>query len=598
MPDATYCGYVNDASWVGKMIDLIPYMSAGDRLTLPELAIAEGQPVEVSVTSGPNKEPLANISVHFRRNHDFQWQENGETKNGSGGPQWWATTDETGVAETKTLPGEMTASIYTPRWQAEKSITVVPDQPARIVLHREIGEKRTVTGRIVLDESSDGSLADVDIHVGSVDGNYEDRQSPKCDSDGLFAFDTFASEIGIFAYTKDGKAAGSIVTTALASPIELRLQPTGEYQGQLFVVGDQPAVSHPVRAFFRLEGTKDEGSRFAETFDVKRIETKTDAQGNFTLTGIPRQMIAMVLADAADGSNEDVYIGRIFLESDETRPRTISHLVRNEAAERKVPLAERYQTTLRDCALAGYRPIVIVADDSDGVISFVNRNYANYDSNKDVYPFMPIVVSAGKVPLEPADAAFLQERNWPLPQAGRIVAYGLDTDGKELGRQVVDVADGSAANQIAEFIHQHAPAPGDAEEKWTAAFAEAKRTNRRVWARVSQRYCGPCFRLSRWLDDQRALLEKDYVMLKIDDVRDKNGNDVAQRLYRGQGRGVPFHAIFDASGMMLIDSVGPLGNIGHPSGPEGKQQLRKMLLNTRQDLADVDVDQLVESTGD
>ena len=94
------------------------------------------------------------------------------------------------------------------------------------------------------------------------------------------------------------------------------------------------------------------------------------------------------------------------------------------------------------------------------------------------------------------------------------------------------------------------------------------------------------------------LLEKDYVMLKIDDVRDKNGNDVAQRLYRGQRGGVPFHAIFDASGMMLIDSVGPLGNIGHPSGPEGKQQLRKMLLNTRQDLADADVDQLVESTGD
>jgi hypothetical protein len=35
-----------------------------------------------------------------------------------------------------------------------------------------------------------------------------------------------------------------------------------------------------------------------------------------------------------------------------------------------------------------------------------------------------------------------------------------------------------------------------------------------------------------------------------------------------------------------------------PAARKAKQQLRKMLLKTRQDLADVDVDQLVESTGD
>ena len=109
-------------------------------------------------------------------------------------------------------------------------------------------------------------------------------------------------------------------------------------------------------------------------------------------------MIAMILADAADGSNEDVYIGRIFWSRTKRDLVLISHLVRNETAERKIPLAERYQTTLRNCALAGYPPIVIVADDSDGVISFVNRNYANYDSNKDVYPIMPIVVQRRQGP--------------------------------------------------------------------------------------------------------------------------------------------------------------------------------------------------------
>ena len=88
--------------------------------------------------------------------------------------------------------------------------------------------------------------------------------------------------------------------------------------------------------------------------------------------------------------------------------------------------------------------------------------------------------------------------------------------------------------------------------------------------------------MARWLDDQHELLDKDYVMLKIDDFRDQNGKLVAERLTRGEQHGIPFHAIFDPDGELLMDSAGPLGNIGHPSGFEGKKQLRKMLLETRQ----------------
>jgi hypothetical protein len=176
-----------------------------------------------------------------------------------------------------------------------------------------------------------------------------------------------------------------------------------------------------------------------------------------------------------------------------------------------------------------------------------------------------------------------------------VVAIAIDADGTELGRQELEITSENAAEAAAEFGRRHAPAPHDAEQKWDQAFAEAKRTNRRVWARVSQRYCGPCFRMTRWLDDQKMLVEKDYVVLKIDDVRDIHGVEVADRLLRRQQAGVPFHAIFDASGTLLIDSIGPTGNIGHPSGFEGMQQLRKMLSTTRQNLTDAEIDQMVES---
>jgi hypothetical protein len=120
-----------------------------------------------------------------------------------------------------------------------------------------------------------------------------------------------------------------------------------------------------------------------------------------------------------------------------------------------------------------------------------------------------------------------------------------------------------------------------------------------VLARVSQRYCGPCFKLARWIDDEHELLEKDYVLLKIDDARDKNGVEVAQRLTRGQRFGIPFFAIFDQDEKLLVDSAGPLGNIGYPGGDvESRRHLRKMLLATRQNLTAAEVDQLVTSVED
>ena len=104
--------------------------------------------------------------------------------------------------------------------------------------------------------------------------------------------------------------------------------------------------------------------------------------------------------------------------------------------------------------------------------------------------------------------------------------------------------------------------------------------------------------LARWLADQQELLAKDYVLLKIDDFRDEHGHTVAERLTRGNRHGIPFFAIFDEDGKLLIDSAGSSGNIGYPSSAEGKAHLRKMLLETRQNLADTDIDLLIVSIPD
>jgi hypothetical protein len=221
----------------------------------------------------------------------------------------------------------------------------------------------------------------------------------------------------------------------------------------------------------------------------------------------------------------------------------------------------------------------------------------SHDTTKEVAAFMQIDGAVGRESGSDI-AAFARSKNWPLPQKGKVFALAMDPAGQELGRIEIDVKDPAGQKRAAAFIRQNAPSPVDARQKWDEAFAVARQSGRKVWAQISQRYCGPCFSLARWLDDERTLLSQDYVFLKIDDVRDLHGAEVADRLTGHEGQGVPFHAIFDSNRRMLMTSESPLGNIGHPSGFEGKKHVRKMLLATRTRLTDQQIDEIVNTLSD
>jgi hypothetical protein len=220
------------------------------------------------------------------------------------------------------------------------------------------------------------------------------------------------------------------------------------------------------------------------------------------------------------------------------------------------------------------------------------------DVTREVMSFLNLRIVENALTKD-ADGKFAESKNWPKAAKGRVFACALDAAGKELGRIVLDASKVSAPTEAAEFIRKHAPPQADAQAKWDAAFAEAKRSGRRVWAQIGQRYCGPCFLMSRWLDDNRELIARDYVLLKIDNVRDKHGEEIAKRIIGDASNfGVPFHTIFDANEKPLIDSEGPLGNIGHPSGYEGRRHVKKMLSETRSKLSNEEIERIVGSLDD
>ncbi len=595
LPDATYCAFAVDARWVSDIIDLIPYRSESGQFTPIQLAVSEGQPVELVATSGPQQRPYANLTANIHREHVFSWRQADGEHRGTGGPQWWTTTDGSGRATVHTLPGKLSVSVYTPLWRTETAVEVRRGEAATIKLHREVDEKQHVTGRLVLAEGLVANLEDAQIELGAIDGDYDFRQTLTCGKDGSFAGDVSATRLGVFAATKDGQAAGSVIIQDLDAPIEVRLHPTSAFQGRLLGENDAPLVGHRVWGVVRIEGRQSQYKHFATSFEAKRIETTTNEQGEFRLVGAPCQTKVALRTNSLHGSISVEDLGAIYLQLNNPRPPAIFRLNTGTTLRQRAPLAERFQTTLRDALLSGFRAMVILSHGGQTATRFIDENLVDPDAQDDVAAFLQLTALCGPEQLAPGDLDFLKSQRWALPTEGRIAAYALDAQGRELGRLEIDPSDPVAAQKAAEFVRSQAPPRDDAEQNWRDAFAKAKATDRRVWVRISQRNCGPCFRLARWIDDQRGRLEKDYIMLKIDDVRDQNGAAVAERLTRGESYGVPFHAIFDEEGAMLINSNGPLGNIGYPCDFEGKTHLRKMLLQSRRQLTEAEIEELIQS---
>src|SRR5258708_37290792 len=108
-----------------------------------------------------------------------------------------------------------------------------------------------------------------------------------------------------------------------------------------------------------------------------------------------------------------------------------------------------------------------------------------------------------------------------------------------------------------------------------SVIADAKRTGRRVFLQVGGTRCRPCFLFARWLEDHRRLVEKDYVVFELNNMLEKN-EELLKSLGAEPTGGIPWTAITDAEGKILISSNGPLGNIGFPAGGvEGVRYFRK-----------------------
>ena len=141
-----------------------------------------------------------------------------------------------------------------------------------------------------------------------------------------------------------------------------------------------------------------------------------------------------------------------------------------------------------------------------------------------------------------------------------------DADGKQLA--VSEFAPLSTEAKLTAFLEKHAPETLDARKILADALARAKKENKRVLVQETATWCGPCQRMSVFLDAQRAVWSKDYVWVKIDE-RWTHSREVMKGIRKGAEGGIPWHAILDADGRVLATCIDKTGaNVGFPGeGP-------------------------------
>lgn len=592
LPGSSYYGHVDDNRYFSDIVDWTPYDPKTSTSSSPKFSVKEGVPIEVFVCEGPNKKPMVNQYVSFFNQH--------KTRGGSGSHQWFGMTGDDGIARGFTRSDQpLRVSVNQLDWRMEKVFQPKDGRFERIEMHRPIAGRLKVKGQLILPPELGSSLAGAEMFFGAMDGQSMDYDRVKVDAEGRFELETVSPLLGVYASTKDKKAAvvKIVESSAINGELLLQLAPTGEYQGQVLDEEAKPKVKYPVRASIGVAGDRTSETGSPTSFHAQAASAETDSEGNFTLAGIPFGVNTAIYGGPGS-DNGRTPLERLVLEAGEKRPRQVSRLSSSAAssiAPKPIPLQERYTSALRDAKLGGWRMLVVIFNPTSDNEEFVNHHFYNYDENEDVSGFMHVYFRRKDANASPLANAFASEMKWPEHKEGAIFAIALDAEGKELGRIEIDPKHADASKASLKFLHEFAPQPDDANKKWSDAFALAAKTDRKVWVRVSQRFCEPCLVLNRWLDDQKELIEKDYVLLKVDNARDLGGPEVAARFWdRKSGMGVPFHAIFDASGSKIIDSAGPLGNIGAPSGYEGGKHLKKMLSSSRTRLTDEEIEKLVK----
>lgn len=454
------------------------------------------------------------------------------------------------------------------------------------------------------------------------------------DAEGKLTTTREAMPARVFAKSEDGLLCGIAELDLDASELVVPLGPAASAKGTL--VDDAtgrplPEQEMPYGVKFTYTSTRD-GSEFSVFSYYFGGSVTTDAAGRFAITGLAVGAVYDLQAVVQRGPDglprsfrtigtvqahkpDVVDLGELRLpESKEFKPPTRDELIEKAMSPKPVytsgkltvpTVEERLALKVHDAKLFEQQVLAIITPKASPICKHFFELYfgtevgtADKLSAKTInYAFLAIDATEGK-PLDSARKT-LESLKIPLPAEDAATFAILDQDGKLVAAaasgDLLDKDDHLDIEKLLEFVNKHARALPDAEKLLSDALAQAKRDDKRVLVQVSGAFCAPCVLLSRYLDEHRELIAKDYVVVKLDD-RFVSGPETIKRV-RTEAGGIPWTVILDAEGKQLITSTAKSGNIGFPSEPAGIEHFETMLTTTAQRLTKEEIGKLIEALG-
>jgi hypothetical protein len=552
------------------------------------MAVRRATPVTVRVTRGPSRDPVANAWVEVGGSTEMQWLDtSGKQRTARPTIRSWLRTDGNGVAHAGAGRGKCVVRVSSGAWDEERTIVVSSEKPVEAAFHRPWQGDRQLSGRL----TSDGKLFEPSPALVVRAWTYDPRflppeLTPEVKPDGTFKVVFDAENLSLVFSDPQKHRSGFAKVGLKESSLDVNMTETAVYSGTLLDENGHTLSGQTLELYVKTLWGKPIASGV------------TDSAGRFRLAAVPAT-VPLVLTmgrgeqDSEYWTNQD----RMF-QPGEVRENDMVRPSRRQSADRvarpsRPPLAAEVATACRNVRPSGMRALVVLlGDDSGNVVSLANA-LLDEDRASTIWRYLPMRVEAAELKTE---AATIKKFGWPIPSPGTVVLVALNGNEETIAAKPIEASPRLTALATGDaFLKQHMPPARDALATLVAAREEASKTNRRVWIVHGGPRCGPCFRLARWIEEHHAILEKDFVMVKVMEGLDEHAAEVISQLPEAQGDGIPWFAITEPDGSILTTSHGPLGNIGFPGSVEGVRHFRQMLDRTARKLAAAEVDELVKS---
>jgi hypothetical protein len=598
VPGRAYALNIGDPEWASD--GWTGVIQKDDGAAPPEIILEAypATPLEIRVSSGADRRPVAGSGLTLEPQREFRWRdEQGKKQVIRGGWFGGLQTDHTGVVRVGVGKGKHKIRLGASTWHEERIVEVDEDSPKVIEFHRRWSGARKIVGRLLRSGSPHRPSPAAIVRAEANNESERWRRlavESQIRADGTFELEADAEQFSLLVIEPSERLSGFVRLGAASDTVDLPLFPAATFAGTVLDGHGKPLSGAALQLI---------------VWNTRLVvdEEQSDDAGQFRFDIVPADVeLEFNIRRQPDGPVIDHYRPRPFLPGevrDHIRVTVESNDSPTEQAEQpsiaKRSLADRLAGTTRMVRAAGMRLLVVLQGDDSPRVANLTKEILDDDWRDDEPPpilgYLPLVVAANSTESE---SATIKQLGWQRPASHEVVLIATDGKGDVIATQRIDADNNAAAEQAAQFVKHNRPAIRDARELLDAARKNASRTGRRVWIVLSGPRCGPCFSLARWMDDQHELLEKDYVIVKFLGGLDEHFAEV-KKVLNPRNDGIPWFAIAEPDGTVIVTSDGPLGNVGFfANSREGTRHLRDMLGRTARRLTADDIDRLAQSVSE